>query len=142
MAQNRGAARWLPDTRQPDNPLTNGLFRSIRGDDPKQRGYGHILAVFGYQAFGIKPAATVAAIATDFQPGKVRGDLTEGDNAAGHPGLLRAGVRAAVGFYAATAYAMTRLTVAGCQPPRPPGVGMPRAVIASATACKVVAPAF
>ena len=27
---------------------------AVRGDSPKQRGYGYVLAVFGYQAFGIR----------------------------------------------------------------------------------------
>ena len=35
------------------------------------------------RALTTKPPATVAPIATDFQHGKVRGDLTEGDDAAG-----------------------------------------------------------
>ena len=64
---------------------------AVRGDNPKQRGYGYALAVFYDQAFGSEPPAPVAAITRDFQPGKVRGDLTEGDDAAGHPGLLRVG---------------------------------------------------
>jgi hypothetical protein len=55
--------------------------RTVRGDNPQQRRYGHVRPMLGHQAIGAQPAAPVTAVAGHVQHGEACGNLAEGNDA-------------------------------------------------------------